>query len=80
MSHARKQVASTRFLTEVVPGALKRVSWLIPLLLAAGLPGSTAGCGTDSSGPSCASEGETCGFFVPTRCCDGLNCNEGKCS
>jgi hypothetical protein len=57
--------------------ALKRFGWLLPLFLTAGLPGSTAGC-SDGSGPSCASEGEACGFFVAS-CCNGP-CSTGKCS
>lgn len=56
---------------------LKRGSWLLPLLCAGAIPGSTSACG-DSNDPSCLAEGEECGFFIG-QCCAGLHYNEAEC-
>ena len=56
---------------------LSRVSWLLPLLCAGAIPGSTSACGGINE-PSCAAKGEKCGFFIGS-CCAGLQCSEGEC-
>jgi hypothetical protein len=57
--------------------ALKRVSWLLPLLCAGAIPGSTSAC-SDINDPACVAEGEECGFFIGS-CCAGLHCSEAEC-
>jgi len=56
--------------------ALKRICWLLALLCAGAIPGSTSAC-SDINDPSCAAEGEECGFFIGS-CCAGLQCSEAK--
>jgi hypothetical protein len=56
---------------------LRRVSWLLPLLCAGAIPGSTSAC-SGINEPSCVAEGEKCGFFIGS-CCAGLQCSDAKC-
>jgi hypothetical protein len=57
--------------------ALKRLGWFLPLLCGGAIPGTTSAC-AGLSEPSCAAEGEKCGFFTGS-CCTGLQCSEAKC-